>query len=325
MNSLRRERERRGWSQEEVADRLRQLDPSCGIDANTVSRHERGLHVPRASYRTLYADLYGTTVHELWPPGTVDDMDRRRFLQAIAATTSGVFLDGGQDDLEALQAITAGLRSLEPTTPSGTLWGPVTGHVRLVGDRAARGPRYAREAAEVARLAAWLAWDQEDHHRAGLMYQRAISYAHQSRDETTLGFMEGSRALWLAETGRGATFGSRVPEGQWFSTMRATVASAAGDADLTITALKDAERRVRSPLDHQKLLAYTGRAYLRLGLHKAGATALREALDGMGPTKYKGVLLTELAQVVGEERSMILDEARQLGQRLQSTRVLAEV
>jgi hypothetical protein len=157
------------------------------------------------------------------------------------------------------------------------------------------------------------------------MYQRAISYAHQSRDETTFGFMEGSRALWLAETGRGATFGSRVPEGQWFSTMRATVASAAGDADLTITALKDAERQVRSPLDHQKLLAYTGRAYLRLGLHKAGATALREALDGMGPTKYKGVLLTKLAQVVGDERSMILDEARQLGQRLQSTRVLAEV
>jgi transcriptional regulator with XRE-family HTH domain len=327
MTSLRRERERRGWSQEEVADRLRQLDPSCGIDANTVSRHERGLHVPRASYRTLYADLYGSTVHELWPPGTVDDMDRRRFLQAIAATSTGALLDGGPDDLEALQAITAGLRSLEPTTPSGMLWGPVTGHLRLVGDRAARGPRYAREAAEVARLAAWLAWDQEDHHRAGLMYQRAIGYARQSRDEATIGFMEGSRALWMAETGRRSLPLRQTLDapGPWFSTMRATVASAAGDADLTITALKDAEHQARSPLDHQKLLAYTGRAYLRLGLHKAGATALHEAVDGMPSTKYKGVLLAELARVVGEERSMILDEARQLGQRLQSRRVLAEV
>jgi hypothetical protein len=60
-------------------------------------------------------------------------MERRRFLQAIAATTSGVFLDGGQDDLEALQAITAGLRSLEPTTPSGTLWEPVTGICASLG------------------------------------------------------------------------------------------------------------------------------------------------------------------------------------------------
>jgi transcriptional regulator with XRE-family HTH domain len=327
---LRRERERRNWSQEDVADRLRALDPGCGIDANTVSRHERGLHIPRAIYRDLYARLYGVTVQSLWPVGTIRGVDRRTFLQSLAATTGGALLDASGDDLQALQAITAGLRSLEPTTPSGTLWGPVTGHLKLVGDRAGRGPGYAREAAEVARLAAWLAWDQQDHRRARLMYERAIRYAHQSRSEQTIGFMVGSRALWLAETGRAppptrSTWRRPPPTPTpWFSTMRATLASAAGDADLTITALKDAERRSATLLDHQKLLGYTGRAYVRLGLHQAAATALREALDDMPATKYRGVLLTELAQVVGDEEAhQLRSDARRLGERLQSRRVLA--
>jgi len=328
MNSLRRERERRNWSQEEVADRLRQLDPRCGIDANTVSRHERGVTIPRAVYRDLYARLYGVAVHALWPMGTIRGVDRRRFFQAIAATTGGAFLDATGDDLQALQAITRGLRSLEPTTPSGTLWGPVVGHLELVGDRASRGPRYAQEAGEVARLAAWLAWDQEDHQQARQMYQRAISYAHRSRDETTTAFMEGSRALWLAETGQRVRVGAGPPTGgsPWFNTMRATLASAVGDADLAITELKAAERLVDSDLTHQKVLGYTGRAYLRLRLHRAAETALREAVQGMRGTKYKGVLLIELARVVGDEEAhQLRSEARRLGERLKSRRVLRSV
>jgi hypothetical protein len=76
----------------------------------------------------------------------------------------------------------------------------------------------------------------------------------------------------------------------------------------------------------KKVLAYTGRAYLRLGLHRAAETALREALQGMAETKYKGVLLTELAQVVGDEEAIQLwGEARQLGERLRSRRVLRAV
>jgi uncharacterized protein HemY len=106
--------------------------------------------------------------------------------------------------------------------------------------------------------------------------------------------------------------------------MRATVASTVGDVDLTISSLKDAERLVRSSIDHQKVLAYTGRAYLRLGLSRAAETALREAVKGMPAIKYKGVLLTELARVVGDEEAQQLrGEARQLGDRLQSRRVLA--
>ena len=180
----------------------------------------------------------------------------------------------------------------------------------------------------MARLGAWLAWDQEDHQQAELMYQQAIRYAHQSANERAIRFMEGSRALWLTETGQGvrvATFFNWSMSSPWFSTMRATLASAAGDADLTISALRDAEGRVSSPTDHRKLLAYTGRAYVRLGWHQAAQTALREALDGMPPTKYKGVLLTELAKVSGDERGMILAEAQRIGRELASKKVLAAV
>jgi hypothetical protein len=333
---LRREREKRNLTLEQVADLIRQLGHerghNVGIDGNSVSRHERGVITkPRHPYPLLYSELYGVPVEALWPVGRIDGMDRRRFLQSLAATTGGVLLDGAQDDLEALQAITSGLRSLEPTTPSGELWNPVVGHLRMVGQRAGHGSRYAEEAAEVARLAAWLAWDQDHQQDAQQMYQRAIRYARQSGDERTIGFMEGSRALWMAETGRGAEavrIGRPLPEAPsaWFSTMRATVASAAGDTDLTISSLKDAERLVRSPTDHQKVLGYTGRAYLRLGLSRAAETALREAVQGMPEVKYKGVLLTELARVVGtEEATQLRMEARQLGGRLRSRRVLAAV
>jgi hypothetical protein len=321
---LRRERERRGWSQEDVADRLRQLDPSCGIDGNAVSRHERQVVTPRATYQELYARLFEVAIHDLWPVGTIRDVDRRSFLQVIAAATGGVVLDGPGDDLVALQAITSGLRSLEPTTPSAALWSPVLGHLNIVGQRASRGSQYAKEAAEVARLAAWLAWDQ-NRSDVGEMYGLSIRYASMSRNEDVMGFMEGSRALWLAETGQSVPRSPRQGGTPWFSTMRATVASAAGDVDRTISSLKDAERLVRTSLDHQKVQGYTGRAYLRLGLSQAAQTSLREAVRGMAETKYKGVLLLELARVSGEDDAQALRaHAVHLGRELQSKRVLVE-
>jgi hypothetical protein len=71
---LQRERERRNWTQQFVADQIGNLlGPrrgylSLGIDANAVSRHERGaVTIPRDPYPALYAELYDTTVESLWP------------------------------------------------------------------------------------------------------------------------------------------------------------------------------------------------------------------------------------------------------------------
>lgn len=68
---LQRERHRRGWTQADVVDRLNALADKLGlgelgIDANAVSRHERGvIRRPRPPLPDLYARLYGRPVHAI--------------------------------------------------------------------------------------------------------------------------------------------------------------------------------------------------------------------------------------------------------------------
>lgn len=346
MGSLRTERERRGWTLEEVADAIRQLGHerghhNLGIDANAVSRHERGvIGLPRHPYPTLYAALYGVPVAALWPTGTMADVNRRTFLQVVAAAGGGTLL-GGDDDLQAMLAVTAGLRRLEPTTPAAELRGSVLTHLRLVGQRADRGPAYAAAAAEVARFGAWLAWDQDDHAQARTLYGRAVRYGERSGDAVVGAYMLGSWALWAAETGHGAEavrLGRRVADAQpislWLHAMRATVASSVRDADATLAALRDAERAMTAdqqlpwpfiyPLTPAKVQGYTGRCYVRLGLHKAAVPALREALDGTERTKQRAVLLSDLARALGDgdEARELHAEARRIGAELASRKVL---
>jgi transcriptional regulator with XRE-family HTH domain len=333
---LQRERRLRGWTQSEVADRVGQLDAECGIDSNTVSRHERGIHIPRRPYPELYAKVFGVSVESLFP-GYHDGMERRTFLRAVAATSAGLSLSPrglADNSFEALTSITAGLRRLEATTPSADLWGPARAHLKLCSNA----QKWAA-AAEAARLAAWLAWDQ-GRSDARTFYSKAVGYAQRSRSEVLVAHMQGSQALWLAETGRGNEAIRLVRDQHnstgfahsWFSTMRATVASSVRDTDACIEALKSAEQHLTvatttvglDPFTYPKLQAYTGRAYVRLGLHKAAVPALQEALRDMPATKYKGVLLGELARSLDDDEALELrHEARELGERYKSKKVLS--
>jgi transcriptional regulator with XRE-family HTH domain len=344
---LRQERERRGWTLEQVADAVRQLGHerghhNLGIDANAVSRHERGvIGLPRHPYPSLYSELYGVPLAALWPAARIDGMDRRTFLQVIAAASGGTLL-GGDDDLQAMLAVTAGLRRLEPTTPAADLRGSVGTHLRLVGQRADRGPAYAAAAAEVARFAAWLAWDQDEQAQSRALYGRAVRYGERSGDAVVGAYMLGSWALWAAETGHGGEavrLGRRVadvrPLGPWLHAMHATVASSVRDADGTLAGLRDAERAMTAeqqpawpfiyPFTPAKLQGYAGRCYVRLGLHKAAVPALREALDGTGRTKQRAVLLGDLARALGDgdEARELHTEARRIGAELASRKVLS--
>ncbi len=56
---LRRERERRGWSQAEVASRIGVPSPFH------VSRWERGVVIPSPRYRARYCHLFGKDANEL--------------------------------------------------------------------------------------------------------------------------------------------------------------------------------------------------------------------------------------------------------------------
>jgi hypothetical protein len=344
---LQRARERLGLTQEQVADELRRLGleyghGELGVDANAVSRHERGvITMPRTPYPTLYAELYGVPVGELWPLGTMGGMDRRTFLQGIAATGSAALLPDG-DDLDAMLGVTSGLRRLEATTPVAELRAPVLAHLRLVGRRADRGPGYAAAAAEVARFAAFMAWDQHDREQARALYGQAVRHAERSGSDVVTAYMRGSWALWAAETGQGAEalrIGRLVPAapaiGPWLQAMRATVASSVGDPDATLAALRDADHALQAeqtpphpgiyPLTPAKLQGYVGRCYVRLGLHEAAVPALKEALQGMPRSKQRAVLLLDLARALGDgdEARELTTEARRIGEELQSRKVLA--
>jgi transcriptional regulator with XRE-family HTH domain len=67
-NRLREYRLRLGLEQADVAAGLAALsDEEIALDANAVSRHERGKHRPTKRYRRLYCQLLQASEAELWP------------------------------------------------------------------------------------------------------------------------------------------------------------------------------------------------------------------------------------------------------------------
>jgi hypothetical protein len=337
---LRREREKRNLTLEQVADQLRQLAAdrglNVGIDGNTVSRHERGIiAMPRPPYPELYARLYRTTVAALWP-GRMTGMERRQFLQAMAATPMAALLGGADASAEAITAVTGGFRRLESTTPAAELGAPVTAHLRFIAGRLEHGGRpLAAAASEAAGLAAWLAVDQADDTAALGHYRRAVGYAQRSGSDLLAAYMLGSMALWAAETGQASDAARLLGQARqsipqpapaivdaWLAAIEATAQASAGDADAALAACKRAETAVGQahdpiwpwlfPFDAVKLVGYVGTCATRLRLPRTALPALTEALDGLSParTKQRALVLADLAanhRALGHE-----DEAREL-------------
>ena len=320
---LQRHRRARNWTQEQVADRLRQLaGQELGIDANTVSRHERGIiAMPRAPYPELYAKLYRTTVGTLWPPSRIGGMERRRFLQTMAATPLAALLGGEDPSTDAITAVTGGFRRLESTTAAADLGAPVGAHLRFIAGQLDRGgSQLAAAASEAAGLAAWLAVDQADNAAAGRHFRQAVGYAQRSGSDVLAGYMLGSMALWAAETGRPAEAARLLGQARraipemapptvhvWLAAIEATASASAGDADAALAACKRAETAVAAghepmwpwlfPFDAVKLAGYVGACATRLRLPRTALPALTEALDGLGParTKQRALVLADLA------------------------------
>jgi transcriptional regulator with XRE-family HTH domain len=354
---LQRHRRARNWTQEQVADQLRQLGgPELGIDANAVSRHERGIiAMPRPPYPELYARLYGTTVATIWP-GRMTGMERRRFLQAVAATPLAALLSGADPSAEAIAAVTGGFRRLESTTPAAELDASVTAHLRFIAGQLGHGGRkLAAAASEAAGLAAWLAVDQADYAAAVRHYRQAVRYAQRSGSDTLAAYMLGSMALWAAETGRASDAARLVGDarrfipqpapptvGAWVAAIEATAHASAGDADAALAACKRAETAVAAshepmwpwlyPFDAGKLDGYVGACATRLRLPRTALPALTEALDGLGParTKQRALVLADLAvnhRALGDndQARELAAEARAIGIERRSPKVLQRV
>jgi transcriptional regulator with XRE-family HTH domain len=355
---LQRHRRARNWTQEQVADQLRQLaGHELGIDANAVSRHERGIiAMPRPPYPELYAKLYRTTVGTLWPPGRIGGMERRRFLQTMAATPLAAMLGGEDPSTEAITAVTGGFRRLESTTAAADLGGPIGAHLQFIAGQLDRGgSQLAAAASEAAGLAAWLAVDQADDAAARRHYRQAVGYAHRSGSEVLAGYMLGSMALWAAETGRPSDAARLLGQARraipaaapptvhaWLAAIEATANASAGDADATLAACKRAEIAVAAghepmwpwlyPFDAAKLASYVGTCTTRLRLPRTALPALTEALDGLGParTKQRALVLADLAanhRALGhdDQARELAAEARAIGIERRSPKVLQRV
>jgi transcriptional regulator with XRE-family HTH domain len=102
---LRDQRLRRGWSLETAAERLNQLASAMGekqvaVTGSAFGKWERGIHQPRGIHRELLCLLYDATAEELGlfqPTGietTLEDMNRRMFLQGLGAVTGLVTSPG---------------------------------------------------------------------------------------------------------------------------------------------------------------------------------------------------------------------------------------
>jgi hypothetical protein len=354
---LQRHRRARNWTQDQVADQLQQLaGHDLGIDANAVSRHERGIiGMPRPPYPELYARLYRTTVGTLWP-GRMTGMERRQFLQAVAATPLAALLGADDPGAEAITAVTGGFRRLESTTAAAELGAPVTAHLRFITGRLKGGGRQlAAAASEAAGLAAWLAVDQADDSAAGRHYRQAVGYAQRSGSDTLAAYMLGSMALWAAEAGRASEAARLLGEahrsipqpapptvGAWLAAIEATAHASARDADATVAAWKRAETAVAAghdpmwpwlfAFDAAKLSGYVGACATRLRLPRTALPALTEALDGIGParTKQRALVLADLAanhRALGhdDQASELAAEARTIGIERHSAKVLQRV
>src|SRR2546423_11429868 len=150
---LRYQRRLRGWTLDEVAERLHRLamaGPELGVDAHMVGRWERGVRRPAPRYVALLCQLFELPADELGlveeaaePPDATptgkdkeDDVRRRQFLQYLSVVTGATMLDWerlaatlrGQlgpsdrvlvDDLGAITRSYA--RQLETVAPSSLL------------------------------------------------------------------------------------------------------------------------------------------------------------------------------------------------------------
>jgi tetratricopeptide (TPR) repeat protein len=360
---LQRHRRARNWTQADVAEQLCNVigpqrgHPTLGIDANAVSRHERGvIGQPREPYPMLYAALYDTTVEALWPAGRIDGMQRRQFLHAMAVATGAVMLPGADPDAAAITSVTGGFRRLEATTPASELRDPLRAHLRFIAGRLDHGGRQlAAAASEAAGLAAWLAVDQADAAHARQQYRRAVGYAERSGSEVLAAYMLGSMALWAAEAGRGdearrliGRAQGRIPQSApptvhaWSAAVEATTHASSGDADATLAALKRAEAAVAKahdplwpwlfPFDAVKLAGYVGACATTLKLPRTAIPALDEALVGLGParTKQRALVLADLAanhRALGDDDQAreLAAEAHAIGTERRSPKVIGRV
>ena len=148
---LRHQRRLRGWSLEDVADRLHREavtagEPTLGCDANSVSRWERGVRMPGPRYTRLLCRLYELPVDRLGLIPTIDvggwsDRAASSDMDSLTNDADPQRLHMGReaDGTSHLAAIRT-FRDVDPIVGGGCLYRTVVGYLRseiapqIIGD-----------------------------------------------------------------------------------------------------------------------------------------------------------------------------------------------
>jgi transcriptional regulator with XRE-family HTH domain len=257
---LRYERRLRGWTLDEVAERLHRLaasGPELGVDAHMVGRWERGVRRPAPRYVALLGRLFELSPDELGlveePPNPAetidkeDDVKRRQFLQYLSAVTGATTLDwdrlaalvrgqhGSADHIlvDDLEAITRSYARQVETVAPGSLLPALRGHLQVLnGSLQAHqvGParrRLLSLAGETALLTGRLSWLLENRGEARRCWKLAIDLAREAGDETLVAHALGQQRV----------LHSTIPNrGRYGSTERALAVLDAAEAKLRTTA-----------------------------------------------------------------------------------------
>jgi hypothetical protein len=213
---LQRERRLRDWTLEEVVDRIKLAGHELGygelaIDANTVSRHERGQHLPSPVYRACYLHVYGAQAHDLWPElgGYTEDVERRAALRALAAAIGGIALDGPERlhraaqgrvrvDAAGITVLRDGVahaRQLDDVFGAGAAIRPALVQRELVTTLIERtnsptmNRRLAAILAELEQFFGWLNFDAGDYPTARRHLSEGLQAAHEAGDDQLAGYL----------------------------------------------------------------------------------------------------------------------------------------
>jgi transcriptional regulator with XRE-family HTH domain len=271
---LRYHRRLRGWTLDEVAERLHRLSsngPELGVDAHMVGRWERGVRRPAPRYVALLCRLFELPADEL---GLVqeagdaaeatdkeeDEVRRRQFLQYLSVVTGATMLDWdrlaamlrGQlgpadrvlvDDMEAITRSYA--RQVETVAP-GSLLPALRSHLAVLSGSLHGGQpqlvrrRIASLTGETALLTGRLSWLLENHGEARQCWTFAGQLGREAGDDT----------LVASALGMQRVFHSTIPNrGQH------------GRTDKALAVLDAAEER----------LATTSSPYVRMMVHLSRA------------------------------------------------------
>lgn len=213
--NIRRERERRGWSQSRLAREVCRAAGVVGepVGRQEVSRWENGKRTPRdwlpflAAALSVPVDVLATPRAEEPPlPTLADFLPADDPLEPVGVRSGGRI---GMTQVADLAQRVHGLRLADDYLAGGDLLRPALRElrkaVRLYRDHAyaeSTGCQLLVQIGELAQIAGWIASDAGRYQDAERIYRLGLSAAAQAEDHTLAGHLAGSLAYQFSNTGR---------------------------------------------------------------------------------------------------------------------------